>query len=136
MDRLRPSRRRAARATLSPNSASAASSAAGACSVSGPCVRLSKNVERIKFDLFGRNDRALIFLDHVCCENRLLCFTMVLYRSWPEYEQLNDLLQSGKSATILPSIAVSRSGQWNHDASRKWQRSTRPLPSSRSQTSP
>ena len=31
-------------------------------------------------------------------------------KSCPEYEQLNDLLQSGKSATILPSMAVSRSG--------------------------
>src|SRR5487761_2557832 len=56
-------------------------------------------------------------------------------RSCPEYEQLNDLLQSGKSATMLPSTAVSNSGHWNQDASRRWQRSTRPLPSSRSQTS-
>ena len=56
-------------------------------------------------------------------------------RSCPEYEQLNDLLQSGKSATMLPSTAVSSSGHWNQEASRKWQRSTRPLPSSRSQTS-
>ena len=31
-------------------------------------------------------------------------------RSCPEYEQLNDLLQSGKSATMLPSIAASSSG--------------------------
>ena len=36
---------------------------------------------------------------------------------------------------MLPSIAVSNSGHWNQDASRRWQRSTRPLPSSRSQTS-
>src|SRR5262249_43145292 len=49
-------------------------------------------------------------------------------RSCPEYEQLKDLLQSGKSATILPSMAVSRRGHWNHDGSRKWQWST--LPSS------
>src|SRR5262245_46517268 len=41
------------------------------------------------------------------------------YRSWPEYEQLNDLLQSGKSATMLPSTAASSSGHWNHDGSRK-----------------
>ena len=48
------------------------------------------------------------------------------HRSCPEYEQLNDLLQSGKSATMLPSIAASSSGHWNHDASRRWQRSMRP----------
>ena len=35
---------------------------------------------------------------------------------------------------MLPSIAASSSGHWNQDASRRWQRSTRPLPSSRSQT--
>ena len=39
---------------------------------------------------------------------------------------MNDLLQSGKSATMLPSIAASSSGHWNHDGSRRWQRSTRP----------
>src|SRR5204863_5002500 len=47
-------------------------------------------------------------------------------RSCPEYEQLNDLLQSGKSATMLPSIAASSSGHWNQDGSRRWQRATRP----------
>jgi hypothetical protein len=31
-------------------------------------------------------------------------------RSCPEYEQLKDLLQSGKSATMLFSIAASSSG--------------------------
>ncbi len=34
------------------------------------------------------------------------------YKSCPEYEQLKDLLHSGKSATMLPSIAASRSGHW------------------------
>src|SRR5512134_1913617 len=56
-------------------------------------------------------------------------------RSWPEYEQLNDLLQSGKSATMLPSMAASSSGHWNHEGSRRWQRWTRPSVSSRSHTS-
>jgi hypothetical protein len=55
-------------------------------------------------------------------------------RSWPEYEQLNDLLQSGKSATILFSMAASSSGHWNQDGSRGWQRATVPSSSSRSQT--
>ena len=36
------------------------------------------------------------------------------------------MLQSGKSATILPSIAASSSGHWNQDGSRRWQRATRP----------
>ena len=48
------------------------------------------------------------------------------HRSWPEYEQLKDLLQRGKSATMLPSITASSSGHWNHEGSRKWQRSTLP----------
>src|SRR5262249_51948277 len=56
------------------------------------------------------------------------------YRSCPEYEQLNDLLQSGKSATMLPSITASNSGHWNQEGSRKWQRATR-SPSSLTQTS-
>src|SRR6478735_485570 len=55
-------------------------------------------------------------------------------RSCPEYEQLNDLLQSGKSATMLFSIAASNSGHWNHDASRAWARAMRP-PSMRTETS-
>ena len=46
------------------------------------------------------------------------------HRSCPEYEQLKLLLHSGKSATMLPSIAASSSGHWNQDASRRWQRST------------
>ena len=33
-------------------------------------------------------------------------------------EQLKDLLQIGKSATMLPSIAASKSGHWNQDESR------------------
>ena len=33
------------------------------------------------------------------------------------------MLQSGKSATMLPSIAASSSGHWNQDGSRGWQRS-------------
>src|SRR3974390_217272 len=57
------------------------------------------------------------------------------YRSCPEYEQLNDLLQIGKSAMMLPSIAVSSSGHWNQDASRRWHRATVPSALSRSQTS-
>ena len=36
------------------------------------------------------------------------------------------MLHSGKSATILPSIAASSSGHWNHDASRRWQRAIVP----------
>src|SRR5271166_77364 len=48
------------------------------------------------------------------------------YRSCPEYEQLNDLLHKGKSATMLPSIAASSSGHWNQEASRRWHRATEP----------
>ena len=35
------------------------------------------------------------------------------------------MLQSGKSATMLPSIAASSSGHWNQDGSRRWQRAIR-----------
>ena len=37
------------------------------------------------------------------------------------------MLQSGKSATMLPSITASSSGHWNQDGSRRWQRSIRPF---------
>ena len=36
------------------------------------------------------------------------------------------MLQSGKSATMLPSIAASSSGHWNQEGSRRWHRATRP----------
>src|SRR5690606_39995801 len=43
----------------------------------------------------------------ITLSNRSLRMKVDPQRSWPEYEQLNDLLQSGKSATMLPSIAAS-----------------------------
>src|SRR5581483_11822612 len=55
------------------------------------------------------------------------------YKSCPAYEQLNDLLQSGKSATMLPSMAASSSGHWNHEGSRRWQRAIVPSGPSRTQ---
>ena len=48
---------------------------------------------------------------------------------------MNDLLQSGKSATMLPSMTASSSGHWNHDGSRKWQRAIVPSPSMRTHAS-
>src|SRR5262249_13023838 len=41
------------------------------------------------------------------------------HRSCPEYEQLNDLLQRGRWATMLPPITASSSGHWNQDGSRR-----------------
>ena len=41
------------------------------------------------------------------------------------------MLHKGKSATMLPSIAASSSGHWNHEASRRWQRATAPSPARR-----
>src|SRR3981081_970568 len=38
-----------------------------------------------------------------------------LYRSLPEYERLNDLLQSGKSGTMLFSTAYSTAGQLRNE---------------------
>ena len=35
------------------------------------------------------------------------------------------MLHKGKSATMLPSTAVSSSGHWNQDGSRGWQRRMR-----------
>src|SRR6202050_4511480 len=82
IDRLRPSRLRAALSTLAASSASAVSSADGGGSVSGLRVKPSNNVLRMSSP----------------------------QRSCPEYEQLKDLLHSGKSATMLFSIAASNSG--------------------------
>ena len=45
------------------------------------------------------------------------------------------MLQSGKSATMLPSIAASSSGHWNQDGSRRWQRSISPSAPMRTATS-
>ena len=48
------------------------------------------------------------------------------------------MLHSGKSATMLPSIAASSSGHWNQDGSRRWQRAIAPSGARRTQarTSP
>src|SRR5439155_972310 len=41
--------------------------------------------------------------------------------------------QSGKSATMLPSMAASSRGHWNQDGSRRWQRSIAPPGARRTQ---
>src|SRR5215211_2223406 len=53
-------------------------------------------------------------------ERRVIASVDCHHTSCPEYEQLKDLLHSGKSATILPLMAASSSGHWNTEASRTW----------------
>src|SRR5438128_872966 len=49
--------------------------------------------------------------------NSRICRIVSLYRSFPEYDWLNDLLQSGKSGTMLSTRARDNAGQLKNDGS-------------------
>src|SRR5262245_1366867 len=55
------------------------------------------------------------------------------YRSFPEYDRLKDLLQSGKSGTMFSSTAYSSAGQFRNEGSTGLTRATDVSPSASTQ---
>ena len=110
-------RRRAARSRLAASSASAASSAAGGFgerAAREPFEQHSAHLEKTPSCARSRargNPTARSPPSRGRAEDASYLGKRIIFqRSCPEYEQLNDLLQSGKSATMLPSMAASSSG--------------------------
>src|SRR5437660_1566877 len=66
---------------------------------------------------------------HARAPNDRMCRIVSLYRSFPEYDWLNDLLQSGKSGTMLSTRARDNAGQLKNDGSTIFTRCNRPSPS-------